>query len=179
MLLGATPSLACGGTSDAQITSRPVSGDDRDPHPLVAKPATEWPAFTSAQQRTQSKCSWPWSRRNPRTRDVRFRRSDGPRSGRLLGDQRVARHAGELMTALACRAISMLSAITTSPKGSPGRHRPQARRRSHHGADRSAEREFGPSRRLAGPSGACSTAERNPRLSRRSTRLASRGGRRG
>jgi hypothetical protein len=52
------------------------------------------------------------------------------------------------------------------------------------GGDRTGERtgppsDFGPSRRLAGPSGACSTAEPNPRLSRRSTRLASRGGRRG
>jgi hypothetical protein len=68
--------------------------------------------------------------------------------------------------------------ITKSPKGSPGGAPPPARRRSHQAADRSAER-IGPSRRLADPSGACSTAERQPRLSRRSTRLASRGDRRG
>ena len=52
------------------------------------------------------------------------------------------------------------------------------------GGDRTRERtgppsDVGPSRRLAGPSGGCSTAEPKPRLSRRSTRLASRGGHRG
>ena len=101
-----------------------------------------------------------------------------PRRLALWRDQGVASHAGEPPTALASRGISMFSAITTSPKGSPGEHRPQA------GGGPTRERtgppsDFGPSRRLAGPSGACSTAGRNARPSRRSTRLASRGGLRG
>ena len=53
----------------------------------------------------------------------------------FFGDQRVASHAGELMTAVAVVVISMLSGITLA-----GRAPPQARRRSHQGADRSAER---------------------------------------
>ena len=43
-----------------------------------------------------------------------------PRRLALWRDQGVASHAGEPPTALASRGISMFSAITTSPKGSPG-----------------------------------------------------------
>ena len=111
-------------------------------------------------------------------RNDRFPRRDPGRSASTLSDQGVASHADEPTTVLACRAISMLSAITTTPKGSPGGHRPR-RGGDHTGERTGPPSDFGPSRCLAGPSGACSTAERNARLSRRSTRLASRGGRRG
>ena len=60
-------------------------------------------------------------------------------AGLRLGDHGVASHAGELTTVLACLAISMLSAITTSPKVSPGAPPPGGEAIAP-GADRSAER---------------------------------------
>ena len=85
----------------------------------------------------------------------------------------------EPTTALACLAISTFSAITTSPKGPPGGAPPPGGQAIAPGSGQVRRATFGPSRRLAGPSGACSAAGRNARLRRRSTRLASRGGRRG